>query len=87
MKKYEINDPTRIFNMDESGFSVRGMKIIGFKCILKKGTLENTRETTFRGILDKLTVKLVISAVGYVLSTLVILLGKMARYQKRVLGQ
>lgn len=36
MRKFDIDEPTRIFNLDESGFYIKGMTFGRWKCILKK---------------------------------------------------
>lgn len=86
-EKHSINDSSRIINLDESGFSLRGMTIGRAKCIVKSGTRGNTRELKFRGSCDHVTLMPVVSAAGQVFTPLFVLPGKEARWRKRCNGK
>ena len=82
--KHSISDGCYVFNLDESGFSIRGMTLGGrSKCIVQRGTRANTREPKFKGTCDHVTLMPVVSAAGQVYTPVVVLPGKEARYRKR----
>lgn len=75
IKKHDINDVSRILNLGESGFNLRGMTLGRSKCVVASGTGENMHEPKFRGPCDLVIIKLVISAAGQILTLLVVLPG------------
>ncbi len=63
------------FNLDESGFSIRGMALGGReKCVVGKEVRPNTRYLKFQGSMDHVTVMPVVSATGQVYTPVVIFL-------------
>lgn len=86
-EKHGINDPTRIINLDESGFSIRGMTLGGrSKCVVSQGSRGNTTEPKFKGTCDHVTLMPVVSASGQAYTPVIVLPGKEARYRKRSSG-
>lgn len=71
MSTFSIRNPTRIFNLDEAGFFMRGMPLWRSKRVGKTGERGNTREIKFRGTLHHVTLMLVISAAGQILIPIV----------------
>lgn len=55
MDEHDIRDPTRIFSLNESGVSIRGMTMERGKCVVNRGTRGNTWEAKFRGTGDHMT--------------------------------
>lgn len=45
---FDLNDPSRIFNVDESGFIIKGMTINRSKFIVQSGTRGKTRKPKFK---------------------------------------
>lgn len=87
MKRFDIMDPTRIFNLDESGFSVKGMTLGRSKFFVPKGRRGNSIESKFRGSCDHVTMMPVISAAGQILTPLFVLPRVEERYRKRSDGK
>lgn len=84
IEKYDIHDPSRIFNLDESGFSIKGMTLGGrAKCIVSEGARGNIVEPKFRGSCDHVTLMPVVSAAGQALTPVVVLPGKEAKFRRR----
>lgn len=81
--KHGINDGCYIFNLDESGFSMRGMTLGGrTKCVVQRGTRANTREVKFRGTVDHVTLMPVVSGSGHIYTPLFVLPGVKAKWRK-----
>ena len=79
-----MKDGRFVFNLDESGSSIRGMTLGGCeKCIVKREGPANTKNLTFRGCTDHVTLMPVVSATGQVYTPVVVLPGKQARYSRR----
>lgn len=87
MEKRDINDASRIFNLDEFGFSLRGMTLGMSKCVVASVTRENTREQKFRVSCDHVIIMPVMFTVGQVLTPLVVLSGFEARWRKQSDGK
>lgn len=87
MYKYDINESARIFNLDESGFSIRGMALSCSKCAVKKGARGSTREVKFRGTFDHDTHIPVLSASGPILTPLFVLRGIPSKSRKLINGK
>lgn len=83
MDKHDITEADQVLNLDESGFSMRGMSFGRSKCLVQQGTRANTRELKWRGTCDHVTVMPVISAAGQVFTPLFVLPGAEARWRKR----
>lgn len=84
--KHKIRDPCRIFNLDDCGFSIRGMTLGRSKCAVKKGTIGNTRELTFKGTVDHVTMMPVILAFGKIFTPLLVSPGVDSKYCSRAIG-
>lgn len=81
--KYSIKQGSCIFNLDESGFSIRGMTLGGRKkCIVKKGTRANTKYVKFKGTVDHVTLMPVVSGSGQFYTPVFVLPGIESKYRK-----
>lgn len=63
VKKYDI-DATRLFNLDETGFGMKGMTFGRSKCIVETKDRANTKELKLKGIVDRIKLMPVVSAAG-----------------------
>jgi hypothetical protein len=80
---HKIHSGRFVFNLDESGLSLRGMALGGrAKAVSVKGGHGNARELKFRGSIDHITFMPVVSAAGQSLRPEVVLPGKHARWRK-----
>lgn len=84
MSKYDIWDPDRIFNLDKSGFSMRGMMLGSTKRVFKWSERGNTREIQFRGTCDHVKLLQVISAAGQIMTPIVVLPGVEALHKRSI---
>lgn len=87
---FEINandDPSRVFNLDQSGFSMKGVTLGRSKIVGRNGTRGNTREVKFRGAIRHFTLMPAFSAGRQSLTPLVVLPGKETKYLKRRNGK
>lgn len=67
-EEHNINELSRIFNLGETSFSIRGMTFGSSKWKLKKGYRENARELKFNGTVDQVTLMPVLYAAGQALT-------------------
>lgn len=87
MEKQDINDAWRIFELDESRFSLRDTILGRSKCEIASGTRGNTRELKSRVSCNRVTNMPVISPAGQVLTPLVVPSGVEAKWRKRSDGK
>ena len=86
--KHRITDAYQVFNLDESGFSLRGMTHGSrSKRIVKRGSRPNSREVKWKGKCDHLTMMAVVNAAGQTFTPLFVLPGIKARYRRRTDGR
>lgn len=84
---YEIRDASQMFNLDETGFSIKGMRTGGrTKCVVPKNARANSRDVTFRGSIDHVTFMPVVSASGQLYTPVCVLPGVEAKYRKTQRG-
>lgn len=86
IEKHDIKDPSCIFNVDESGFSIRGMAVGRAKSVVESGTKANMLENRFQGTCDHVILMPVVSASRQFLTPLVVLPRKEAKYRKSTNG-
>ncbi len=85
---HNIANGCYIFNLDESGFFIRGMALGGReKCVVEEEVRPNTRYLKFQGFIDHVSVMPVVSATVQVYTPVFILPGKKAKYRKRPDGR
>lgn len=82
MGNYYVRDPKRIFDLDKSGFSTRGMALGKGKCIVKVGTRGITRELKFRVSCNHVTLMSVVSGASQIMMLFVVLPGVEAMYRR-----
>eukprot|EP00171_Calliarthron_tuberculosum_P004068 IDg4068t1 len=88
LDKYSITEPTHVFNLDECGFSVKGMtwgKRI--KRVVHAGTTSFQRTLSWSGSVDHVTCMAVVSAAGRSWTPAFVLPGVLARYRRRQDGR
>ncbi len=85
-EKYSINCPSQIFNLDETGFSLKGAVRGQTKVIIPKGERANSVTLKTSGNVDHVTVMPVVSADGKVWNPAIILKGKRHRGRKKANG-
>lgn len=87
-EKYGIKEPCQVFNLDESGFSIRGMAWSGrSKRVVRRAARANARQLKWRGSVDHVTMMAVVSAGGQSYTPLFVLPGIKARYRRRCGGR
>ena len=62
MKVYDIYDPIRIFDLDDSDFLMTGTSLVRTKCVAKAGEHWSSREIRFRGSCNLVKLMSVVSA-------------------------
>lgn len=86
--KHDITEPFQVFNLDESGFSIKGMSYGSrSKRIVRNGSRANARQLKWRGTCDHVTLMAVVNAAGQSYTPLVVLPGVQARYRRRTDGR
>lgn len=85
--QHDIGDPTRIFNLDEAWFSIRGITLGRSKCVVNRGKGGNKVEANLRGTYDNLTLIPLVSAAGRIMTPTLVLLCKDAKHRKRSTGK
>lgn len=86
-KEYNISNAAQIFNLDESGCSVRTAHRSRAKALFNSAARTNSRELKWSGNAEHVTVMPVVSADGTVYSPVVILPGKMQKSRTRADGR
>lgn len=76
MHKKDIRYPSSIFKHDKLGLLIRDMTFGNEKCVVETVKSANTQENQLRGTCDQTNNMLVLSALGQILTQLVILLEK-----------
>lgn len=88
LDKYRITEPTHVFNLDECGFSVKGMTWgRRVKRVVHAGTTSFQRTLTWTGSVDHVTCMAVVSAAGKAWTPAFVLPGVLARYRRRQDGR
>lgn len=75
MNTFDIQNRTRNFNADDSGFSTLGMSFGRSKCVVRRWEKGDTGEIQFRGSCDHVILMPVVSAAGQIMKPLVVLQG------------
>lgn len=88
MDSYGIHDPTHVFNLDECGFSVKGMSWgRRVKRVAVEGTTVFQRTIAWQGSVDHVTCMAVVNAAGQIFTPAFVLPGVMARFRRREGGR
>ncbi|PXF46856.1 Pogo transposable element with KRAB domain [Gracilariopsis chorda] len=85
-KEYKINSPEQVFNIDESGFSVRTATRAHSKALFNSKGRSNSVELKWSGNAQHVTIMPVVSGDGRAWSPLVVLQGARAKYRLRADG-